>query len=62
MHFIKNLIQFNMPWYEHTTVKKTKTTKDLWVKCEKCNSYVYKNELKINLEVCPDCNYHGSIT
>lgn len=52
-----------MPWHEHITDEKRKVTKeDLWVKCKKCNAHVYKEDWKNNLEVCPKCNYHGSIS
>ncbi len=51
-----------MAWYSETTTTKKKSKKDLWVKCKKCNSHIYKSEWEENLNVCPNCNYHGSIT
>ncbi|MBU8893507.1 MAG: acetyl-CoA carboxylase, carboxyltransferase subunit beta, partial [Bacteroidales bacterium] len=33
-----------------------------WVKCKGCHSHIYKSEWEENLNVCPNCNYHGSIT
>jgi acetyl-CoA carboxylase carboxyl transferase subunit beta len=51
-----------MAWYSETTTAKKKSKKDLWVKCKKCHSHIYKSEWEENLNVCPNCNYHGSIT
>lgn len=51
-----------MAWYSETTTVKKKTKKELWVKCKKCQSHIYKSEWKENLNVCPHCNYHDSIT
>jgi len=30
----------------------------LWVKCEDCNSVLYRTELERNLNVCPKCSHH----
>ncbi|MDA3952181.1 MAG: acetyl-CoA carboxylase carboxyltransferase subunit beta, partial [Bacteroidales bacterium] len=51
-----------MAWYSETTIEKKKSKKDLWIKCKKCQSHIYKTEWEDNLNVCPNCNYHGSIT
>ncbi|MCK5028377.1 MAG: acetyl-CoA carboxylase carboxyltransferase subunit beta [Bacteroidales bacterium] len=51
-----------MAWYSETTTERKKSKKDLWVKCKKCNSHIYKSEWDKNLNVCPSCNYHGAIT
>ena len=51
-----------MAWYSETTTVKKKSKKDLWVKCKECHSHIYKSEWEENLNVCPNCNYHGSIT
>jgi acetyl-CoA carboxylase carboxyl transferase subunit beta len=51
-----------MAWYSETTTERKKLKKDLWVKCKKCNSHIYKSEWDKNLNVCPNCNYHGAIT
>lgn len=51
-----------MAWYSETTTAKKKSKKDLWIKCKKCHSHIYKSEWEENLNVCPNCNYHGSIT
>ncbi|MDO9578988.1 MAG: acetyl-CoA carboxylase, carboxyltransferase subunit beta [Bacteroidales bacterium] len=51
-----------MAWYSELTAIKKKSKKDLWIKCKKCQSHIYKSEWEENLNVCPVCNYHGSIT
>lgn len=51
-----------MAWYIGATTEKRKSQKSLWVKCKKCNSHIYESEWIENLHVCPNCNYHGSIT
>lgn len=51
-----------MAWYSETQTIKKKFKKELWVKCKKCQSHIYKTEWKENLNVCPKCNYHDSIT
>lgn len=30
----------------------------MWVKCPKCGSILYKNDIQDNLKVCPKCNGH----
>ena len=35
---------------------------DLWVKCYKCSTAIYKRELEKNLKVCPKCGYHFKLT
>ena len=51
-----------MAWHTHTTIEKKKTQKKIWVKCKNCHSHIYESEWNENLNVCPNCNYHGSIT
>ncbi len=51
-----------MAWYSDPIEVKKKSKKDLWIKCKKCHSHIYKEEWDGNLNVCPNCNYHGSIT
>jgi acetyl-CoA carboxylase carboxyl transferase subunit beta len=30
----------------------------LFIKCEKCNEYIFSEDLEANLDVCPKCRYH----
>ncbi len=30
----------------------------VWIKCEKCDAQLYRNELERNLLVCPKCDHH----
>ncbi|HAF31019.1 MAG TPA: acetyl-CoA carboxylase carboxyl transferase subunit beta [Bacteroidales bacterium] len=51
-----------MAWYSETTTVKKNSKKELWVKCKKCQSHIYNTEWQENHNVCPNCNYHDSIT
>ncbi len=52
-----------MAWYVKKDIAETKhVRKTLWVKCKRCSSHIYESEWKKNLNVCPNCNFHGSIT
>ncbi len=51
-----------MAWYTETTTEKKKSKKELWVKCKNCHSHIYAEEWSKNLNVCPNCNYHGAIS
>lgn len=53
-----------MSWFEKLlpsrirTSKKKEIPEGLWSKCTSCNSFLFKNELEKNLQVCPKCSYH----
>ncbi len=51
-----------MAWLSKVGADKKTHRKVLWVKCKKCQSHIYENEWARNLNVCPNCNFHGSIT
>ena len=51
-----------MAWYSKADAKARSSSKSLWVKCKKCGSHIHESEWVSNLNVCPSCNYHGSIT
>jgi acetyl-CoA carboxylase carboxyl transferase subunit beta len=53
---------FSMAWLTNTTTEKKKVKKNLWIICNHCKSHIYQSNWKANLNVCPNCNYHGSIT
>lgn len=42
--------------------EKKKSVRNIWIKCKNCQSYVFENEWKNNLNVCPKCNYHDNMT
>ncbi|MFO8021779.1 MAG: acetyl-CoA carboxylase, carboxyltransferase subunit beta [Perlabentimonas sp.] len=50
-----------MAWFNKTEVSKRPPIKSLWVKCKKCQSHIFESEWIANLNVCPNCNFHGSI-
>jgi acetyl-CoA carboxylase carboxyl transferase subunit beta len=45
-----------------STQKKKEIPHGLWDKCPKCSDVVYKKEIADNLNVCPKCSHHYSIT
>lgn len=51
-----------MAWYTKTPTETKKSKKRFWVKCNKCHSHIYESEWIANLNVCPNCAYHGSIS
>ncbi len=51
-----------MAWYSKAITEKKQQIKSLWVRCKKCQSHIWQEEWHNNLNVCPHCNYHGSIT
>jgi acetyl-CoA carboxylase carboxyl transferase subunit beta len=51
-----------MNWYSKAIIEKKQQKTPLWIKCKKCSSHIWKSEWKENLNVCPNCNYHDSIT
>jgi acetyl-CoA carboxylase carboxyl transferase subunit beta len=51
-----------MTWYSKAITEKKQQKKTLWVKCKQCQSHIWQEEWQSNHNVCPNCNYHGSIT
>ena len=55
---------FKKPKY--STVKGVTTKREfpegLWLKCKRCNEVAHKDDLKSNLNVCPICEFHNTIT
>ena len=57
-----------MSWFEKlmpsriSTEKRTRSVPEgVWIKCERCDAQLYRNELERNLEVCPKCDFHMRI-
>jgi acetyl-CoA carboxylase carboxyl transferase subunit beta len=57
-----------MSWFEKlmpsriSTENRTRSVpKGVWIKCQKCDAQLYRNELERNLHVCPKCDYHMRI-
>lgn len=42
--------------------KSRKVPDGLWTKCRQCDAVLYRPELERNLQVCPKCNYHMTLT
>jgi len=49
-----------MTWFSKPEVDTNPPKLALWVKCKKCLSHIYEPKWKENLNVCPNCNFHGS--
>jgi acetyl-CoA carboxylase carboxyl transferase subunit beta len=50
-----------LPSIDSSTSKK-EVPEGVWIKCEECNSILYKSELERNLYVCPKCAKHMYIS
>ncbi len=57
-----------MSWFEKlmpsriSTEKRTRSVPEgVWIKCERCDAQLYRNELERTLEVCPKCDFHMRI-
>ncbi|MBI3601306.1 MAG: acetyl-CoA carboxylase carboxyltransferase subunit beta [Candidatus Omnitrophica bacterium] len=48
--------------YTFIKVKRKEIPTGIWTKCPGCESPAYSKELKNNLNVCPKCGYHLSLT
>jgi len=44
------------------TLKKKEIPHGIWDKCKDCNEIVFKKQLEENLNVCPTCSFHHSMT
>lgn len=47
---------------ENNVAKNKKPTIDIpigkWIKCEKCKEIIYKDDVRKNLNICPNCGYY----
>ncbi|MDD5674727.1 MAG: acetyl-CoA carboxylase, carboxyltransferase subunit beta [Chitinivibrionales bacterium] len=50
-----------MGWFSKTDTIKKIVKNDIWIRCESCKAHVFKQDWKNNLNVCPQCNFHGTI-
>lgn len=63
-------MEFSMSWFEKLMPSririeggaKRQIPEGLWVKCESCNSILYRVELERNLHVCLKCSHHMRIS
>lgn len=53
---------FGKPKYTIVRVKKKDIPDGLWTKCEGCNQPIYNKKLIDNFKVCPNCNFHFTLT
>ncbi|WP_024851454.1 acetyl-CoA carboxylase, carboxyltransferase subunit beta [Hydrogenovibrio kuenenii] len=47
-----------LPSIKQVTERKKNVPEGLWTKCPKCESTLYRSEVKRNQEVCPKCDHH----
>ncbi|MDX1796840.1 MAG: acetyl-CoA carboxylase, carboxyltransferase subunit beta [Hydrogenovibrio sp.] len=47
-----------LPSIKQVTDRKKNVPEGLWTKCPKCESTLYRAEVKRNQEVCPKCDHH----
>jgi len=47
-----------LPSIKQVTDRKKSVPEGLWTKCPKCESTLYRSEVKRNQEVCPKCDHH----
>lgn len=53
-----------MPWFSKSRSKRDarkQQSDEIWIKCQKCSSHVFKQDFVDNYNVCPKCNWHGKI-
>ena len=51
-----------LPSIKQVTERKSSVPEGLWTKCPKCESTLYRSEVKRNQEVCPKCDHHMRLT
>lgn len=56
-----------LDWFEKKQKKNKVSQKlnipgNLWVKCPKCSTVIFKKELEKNFQVCSNCNHHFRLT
>jgi len=51
-----------MSWFEKSGGERKNLKEEIWTRCQKCFSHVFKKDFLGNLSVCPKCNYHGKLT
>lgn len=56
-----------MKWFKRRkSIEKDSKKKDIpdgvWLKCKSCGEILYKKQIKNNLMVCPNCNYHFRVS
>jgi acetyl-CoA carboxylase carboxyl transferase subunit beta len=54
-----------MPWFTKSRSKREspkKKSDEIWIKCRKCDSHIFKEDFIKNSNVCTKCGWHGKIT
>lgn len=53
---------FNKKKYTFVNVKKRNIPEGVWAKCPDCGASNYVKAVRDNMNVCPSCQYHNSLT
>jgi len=53
---------FGKPKYTIVRLKKKEMPEGLWTKCEACGEVIFNKNLEDNLNVCPKCGHHFTLT
>ncbi|MGE5279420.1 MAG: acetyl-CoA carboxylase carboxyl transferase subunit beta, partial [Deltaproteobacteria bacterium] len=53
---------FGKPKYTVVKIRKREIPEGLWTKCPSCGEPLYKKALEENLQVCPKCQHHLTMT
>jgi acetyl-CoA carboxylase carboxyl transferase subunit beta len=56
------IVLFGKSKYTLVSIKKKNIPDGLFAKCPDCQAPTYTKSLKDNLNVCPQCGYHFSLT
>lgn len=56
------MVLFGRKKYTLLKIKKKEIPEGLWAQCPECSTPTYKKEITDNLNVCPKCSFHLSMT
>jgi acetyl-CoA carboxylase carboxyl transferase subunit beta len=48
------------PWHGHFEPKKV--PEGVWMRCDGCQATIYRKEVERNLNICPHCDFHFSVS
>ena len=48
------------PWHGHFEPKRV--PEGVWMRCDQCGATLFRKQVVENLNVCPDCNHHFTVT
>ncbi len=48
------------PWHGHFEPKRV--PEDVWMRCDRCGAMLFRKQVVENLNVCPECDHHFTVT